>query len=881
MPPGIALGTTAEDTYTRPVRLVERSVEVGVLRTALDHVRAGDGSGVTVTGESGVGKSSLVDELVAQTQSEPGRGDVRVLRAHCDPLGTPRPLGPFRDLRLLAVDGDSRREDGSLAELCERAYDAVRGEPTLMVVEDLHWVDAATVEVLRFLVRRVESMPLLLVMTYRDSEIGPRHSLRPLLGDLASLDGITQLRLAPLSVDAVREVVHGTPLDPERVHALTGGNPFFVAEVCKEPDRPLPTSVRDAVLAHTTDVTDDDFDVLQLIAAAPDRLDDRALPHLGVDLPTLRRLHETTLLSRTAEGLVFRHELARQAIESTIPPGGGPRLHARLLDALQTIEPVDPAVLTHHAVAARDSARATAYARQAAEVASAAGSHSEAAAFFEIALEHLESPDPEVRARLLLELAYQQYMTSRLSEAISNVRATFRLWELADDQDGLADAHGAVALFEYYNAHREKAEHHSDTAARIAREAATPTSYGAARATRGFLAYLRSDLDRARELAAEAKEVAEENDLGFLGLRSEIVSTVSDLLVGDQEARPALLTYFEAARDRGWDELASTVYSQVASLDVEHGRLRDAEQVLQLSIPFASQRDIPICRHWQIGVRSRLQLKRGRWEAALEDAATVIGDDGMPLATLWPRLVSVLVPLRRGEPVELGILDDAWALAQQIDEPLRRLSVLSALAETVWMTGRPDARVSEHAVSCLAELGSLPGAGWGAGNVAAWLRRLELPVPELTTLAEPYRLALEGRVADAAQAWRDLGDPFAEAMTWCDSAVPEERVTGIRLLDSIGAVGTADRLRVALRQEGGLVVPQRPRESTRANPAGLTNRQLEVARLVARGLSNSEIAARLFISPKTADHHVSAVLAKLAVPNRRAVVVNSEELGLT
>ncbi|HEU5036554.1 MAG TPA: AAA family ATPase [Nocardioides sp.] len=866
---------TWEGTYTRTVRLVERSAEVGVLRAALGDARDGDGSAVAITGESGVGKSSLVDALAAETVG------MRVLRAHCDPLDTPRPLGPFRDLRLPDGADGPTRGDTPLSELCDLVYESVRREPTLLVVEDLHWVDAATVDVLRFLARRVGSMPLLLVVTYRDDEIGPRHSARPLLGDLASLDGVVQLALAPLSVDAVRELVSGTHLEAERVHAVTGGNPFFVAEVAKDPDRPLPGSVRDAVLAHTADVTDHDFEVLQLVAAAPDRLDDRALPHLGVDLPTLRRLQETALLTRTADGLVFRHELARQAIESTIPPGGGSELHARLLDALQAIEPSDPAVLTHHAVAARDHARATSYARRAAEDASAAGSHSEAAAFFEIALEHLESSDPEERARLLLDLAYQQYMTSRLSEAISNVRATFRLWEQAKDQAGLADAHAAVALFEYYNAHRARAEHHSDSAARIALDAATPHTYGAARATQGFLAYLRNDLEQARELAAEARDLAERNDLGLLGLRSEVVATVSDLVSGDEAARTRLLTQLEAARDRGWDELASTVYSQVASLDVEHGRLRDAEQLLQVSIPFASQRDIPICRHWQTGVRARLQFQRGRWEAALEDAATVIGDEGMPLATLWPRLVSVLVPLRRGERAELGILDDAWSLAEQIDEPLRRLSVLGALAEAAWMTGRSDPRVSEYAVAQLAVLGSCPGAEWGAGHVGAWLRRLGLPVPEVARAAEPYRLVDEGRVAEAARWWRRLGDPFAEATAWTDSAVPEDRARGIRLLDSIGAVGTADRHRVALRQEGSVVVPQRPRESTRANPAGLTNRQLEVARLVARGLSNSEIAAELFISPKTADHHVSAVLTKLGVPHRRAVVVDSARFGLT
>lgn len=321
--------------------------------------------------------------------------DLRVLRGSCDPLRTPRPLGPFRDLAAVTGLGDLLRgENVLLSEVCEQVYDAVRSTPTVLVVEDLHWVDEASVDVLRFLSRRIDSRPLALLVSYRDLEIGPRHSARPLLRDFARLEGLSTLALRPLSRDGVRGLLAGTGLEAARVHALTGGNPFFVTEVAKNPDRPMPTLVRDAVLARTTDVTPEDFEVLQLTATAPDRLDDRVLPALRVDLPTLRRLDATGLLTRSRGGLVYRHELARQALESTIPPGGGPRLHARLLQALERIEPQEPAVLAHHAVGARDAVRAARYAKAAAREAIRAGSHTEAAAFFQTALDHLEGAPP-------------------------------------------------------------------------------------------------------------------------------------------------------------------------------------------------------------------------------------------------------------------------------------------------------------------------------------------------------------------------------------------------------------------------------------------------------------------------------------------------------
>ena len=301
--------------------------------------------------------------------------------------------------------------------------------------------------------------------------------------------------------------------------------------------------------------------------------------------------------------------------------------------------------------------------------------------------------------------------------------------------------------------------------------------------------------------------------------------------------------------------------------------------MLEESIAFAVERDIPICHHWQTGIRSRLHLLQGRWRASLEDAASVLERSGMPLSLLWPHLVNGLLALRRdgsgGEHLEA-----AWTLAEQLDEPLRRLPVLSAFAERMWLTGVPDDRVLTLGVAAMSTWSGSAAATWGLGDLATWLRRLGLLDQSPTSVATPYRLFLAGAYAEAAGWWGQAGAVFDEAMVQADSGDPALRAQGIERLDLLGAAATADHLRRRLRQQGVSNVPQRPRLSTRANPAGLTNRQLDVAKLVARGYSNNEIASRLYISPKTADHHVSAVLTKLGVPSRRTIIVQAEELGL-
>ena len=224
------LGDPAPAPYSPSMGLLERERELDVLTRAFAAAAGGTGSGTAVSGEPGAGKSALVAAACATDHG------LRVLRARCDPLTTPRPLGPVRDLLadVWPLDGAA-----PLSEVCEATFAVLRSEPTVLVVEDLHWVDAASAEVLRFLLRRVEAIPCAIVLTHRD-QVGEQHSVRPLLGDLAVLDAVTTLRLQPLSVAGVAALLAGGPLDPDAVHALTGGNAFFATEVAKDPGLPLP-----------------------------------------------------------------------------------------------------------------------------------------------------------------------------------------------------------------------------------------------------------------------------------------------------------------------------------------------------------------------------------------------------------------------------------------------------------------------------------------------------------------------------------------------------------------------------------------------------------------------------------------------------------------
>ncbi|MGN6218494.1 MAG: AAA family ATPase [Microbacterium sp.] len=851
--------------------LFERAPQLDALAGAIARGAATDGSAsgsvVTVAGDAGAGKTSLV--AAALTGVPEG---VRVLRAACDPLSTPRPLGPVRDIQVGL--GDPFESDTLLGAEARFAAQ-VSAAPTVLVIDDAQWIDAASVEVLRFLVRRIEALPVVLVIAHRDVPLG--HALLALLGDVARMESATRVGTPPLSVDAVRDLLGDVGADAAHVRALTGGNPFFVAEIARSPGDDLPPTVRDAVIASTTGLSTGELEALQLIATAPDAFDDRLLPFAGagIDVPTLRRLEATGLLVRTSHGIAFRHELARLAVVASTEPGVEALLHRRVLDAWERVGGADDAVLTHHAAAAGDRERTLRYAVRAAADATRTASHTEAVAFLTLALEQL-ADDTAERARLLELLSTEQYMVSRLPASLSSIDAALRIRELLGDHDGISTAHDRRAVVEYYSARRREAERHAEAAVD---PAAGAVAVASAQATRAYLAYRRHDLATARSIVGAELDTA---PVDAVALRLSITAAAASLVDGDTSARTLLRQHASAALERSLDEIGTTAYSNLSALDIEHRRLADAEAVLAEAIPLTIDRDIPVCGQWQTGMRARLHLLRGRWAASAEDAASVLDSGWAPLAAVWPHIVSALLELRRGEdrPAADAHVRAAAELADRLDESLVTLAVLSVRAERAWLTGDADAALDD-ADAALETAASLPGTQWAVGDLRVWLARLGRPSAATDDrLPEPYRLELSCAHAAADRAWRELGAPFDAAIAAVHARDAATAAAGLASLDALDVPATAARARRMLTERGIRSLPARPRTATLANPSGLTNRQLDVARLVARGLTNAELARELYISPKTADHHVSAVLGKLGLASRRDIVRAAASLGL-
>ncbi|MEM9700756.1 MAG: AAA family ATPase, partial [Pseudomonadota bacterium] len=397
--------------------MLERTDAILSLTTHADDARGGMGHTVYLLGEAGAGKTTLLRAFEAQMAA------ATVLRAACEDLSIPEPLGPLRDLAFDAgVDLDAllTQEKDRLAVFVH-LLDAITNSDglTLLLVEDLHWADEATLDFLRFVSRRIKRHGILLLITARDDEAEGRPQVRRAIGGVSPSD-FTRLVLEPLSLEAVTQLAVGHALSPEEVHQRTGGNAFYVSEMLRGSESEALRSVQDTVLSRIASASPDVRSALEAVSIFPRRAEwDLALRVSGVDESAFDAAIEAGLMEDTGTYLAFRHEIARQAVETSLRTGRRMRLNTTLLEALQALGSASTARQLHHARQAADTDQIAHLAPLAAREAFAAGANQQAADYFTIAVELADEEDKPAFAALLFDAGEACRFVGRLGEAVN------------------------------------------------------------------------------------------------------------------------------------------------------------------------------------------------------------------------------------------------------------------------------------------------------------------------------------------------------------------------------------------------------------------------------------------------------------------------------
>lgn len=850
--------------------LLERSAELAALDGALSDVRSsGRGSLVLIAGEAGIGKTALLETFCN------GNRKVPILRGGCDALFTPRPLGPVLEIAVeLGVDGETPHD---LVQAMARQL-RTRG-PTVMVLEDLHWADEATLDVVRMLARRLQSVPVLLTATYRDDSLDRRHPLRLLLGELPSSRHVIRLTLAPLSAEAVATLAgdaHGGAL-----HRQTGGNPFFVTEVLAAGGAELPTTVREAVLARTARLDDSARRVLDAVAVVPPRAELDLLQALVDGYPNgLDECLGSGMLAATDNAVGFRHEIARVAVEECLSPHDRLELHRRALVKLRSERRPDLARLVHHAEAAGDREALLQYAPAAGERAAKLGAHREAAAHFERVLRFADDLDSERRIEYLERRSYECYVTDQIDAAIEARRRVLEEHRLQGDPLREGDAHRWLSRLTWFAGDRTSAEREAQHAIELLEPLEPGPELAMAYSNVAQLKMLEWANVEAVEWGARALELAER--LGDEEILAHALTNVgsAELQAGIADGTAKLERSLDLALLAGLHEHAARAFTNLGTISVMRRDFEVAGRYLEAGIDFCRERDLDSWWLYMTGWLARARLETGAWDAAADAADTVVRHPRVAVPSrITPLIVLGRLRARRGDSDVWSILDEALHLSTGTGEVQRLAPVAAARAEARWLGGEDD-RVAEETEAAL-ELALAHADEWSAGELCAWRRRTgSEDTVSLDALAEPFALELAGDAEQAAEHWRSIGCRYEAALALASADHEKSLRRSVTELQELGAPRATARVARTLRERGIRSVSLGPRGSTRENPAGLTKRELDVLALLGEGRRNREIAAQLFLSEKTVDHHVSAILRKLGVESRGQAVAEAARLGI-
>lgn len=843
------------------VTLLERKTDLDALSEFAGQARSGEGRLVLLEGEAGVGKSALLENFTLDLP------DSRILSGACDGMFTPRPLGPLFDIaqqvggRLhslsRAVASREQLFDALLTELCEP------GPLPVVVIEDVHWADEATLDLLGFLARRIREVSVLLIVSYRDDELADSHPLRIALGHLAVQRCARRLPLAPLSSQAVRMLAVGGGVDPEELYRVTGGNPFYVREVLEAGLGEVPRSARDVVLARAGRLGPKARETLEAAALIGGTIDERLLGHV-VTGPALAEI--------IASGLVaghpvvrFRHEIARQAIEQAVRPARRSVIHARILQGLRALDCHDDARLAFHAEEAGDGPAALEHAAAAGLHARALASHREAAGQFERALRFADGEAPASIAARWIELATELSMIDRWPDAETAYNRALEYWRTAGDRLGEGDTlrRMSVALWRLCRGDEDR-----DTAeAAVAiLEPLGPTAELAA--AYGNLAALHcglGHLDIVVPLARRAQELAAR--FGMPAVQSRAATTEAQAVYytgGDWESlsRRALAI----ALENGVEYEVGFAYTNLHELHCASRNYAKAEPYFRDGVAYCEDHDLGTYHTCLRGVQTSALERLGRWDESAAIAKAILASVASPINRMIPSTSLAMIAARRGEGDVWPHLDAVMTAADGSAIPIYIAAVRVARAEARWLendlTGaRQEAELAADASAGIAD-------PWLNGEIAVWLLRTGSPRVCQRELAEPGRLQLAGDHRGAAELLDALGCPYDAALALSGASDELALRRALDICDSLGAVATARIIRQKMRSLGIRSIPAGQRAATRENPLGLTRREQEVLDLLCERRTNASIAAKLVISPKTVDHHVSAILAKLGVSNR-------------
>ena len=835
---------------------------------------------MAISAEAGAGKTALVERFASSHASQ-----AIVHWGACENLSTPEVLLPLRDIARAA--GETLDTSVDHVRLFEWLLGLLQSAaaPSILVIEDLHWADTATLDLLRFLARRIGRVRTLLLMTYRDEEMGATSGIRHLLGE-AMRGSVERMTLAPLSLEAVKALAAKSGRFGEDVFALTAGNPFLVTETLAAAQDSPSAAVRDATLGRVSRLSAPARRVLGAVSIFPRHADTSMVGDLvdGMLDSALDECIDRGMLTLNGGTVRFRHELARQAIEASLAPTQRRKYHAAVVNELRRRQTSRASEIAHHAERAEDTSSLLEYSKIAGDEAARAGAPREAASHYATLLQYRGILDPARLARSLELHAEQCYLMGDSSAAMISMIEAAELRR----REGSAVAYGRdltrLTRFAWMCGRRPDAERYVGEAIEVLKSQPPGAELAWAFSHQSQLDMLAFRSEAAVRWGEAALTLGRE-----LGDDEVIAHALSNIGTARGGFDGAVLTdeleqSFDLAAARGYHDHVERAACNLTCVFYWRRDYSPAIRQIERGVRYALPRELT---HWEgylRGWHAMIRLDLGEWAAAEEEAQEIASREYIAAAYRFPALIALArLRARRGDPDDGMPLETARQPQATLEELQRIVYVAVNQAERLWLANGNGTAAERESVTRLLYHVRQRAEGlrvrWIEENAALWLHLLGERGFDTSRLSGPFRAQCEARWQEAAEGWRALAQPYELALALSEGNDSAQR-QALDILDRLGAVPAAARLRREMRAKGARSVPRGPIAETRANAAGLTRRQIDVLELLSAGMTNPEIAERLCISGKTAEHHVSAILARFDAATRREAVAAARKAGL-
>ena len=787
-----------------PIDLLEREEQLRQLEHSLALASAGRGRIVAIAGEAGAGKTALVERFASR------HGDDTVVHwGACENLSTPEVLLPLRDIARAAGEAlDTSTDHVRIFEWLLRLLVSATFPASILVIEDLHWGDTATLDLLRFLARRIARVRALLLITYRDEELGAQSPIRHLLGE-ASAGSVERVVLQPLSLQAVSDLAAKTGRAGTDIFALTAGNPFLVTETLAVAQIVPSAAVRDATLARVARLSESSQRVLAAVSIFPRRAETAIVADLvsgGLD-DSLDECIEKGMLTLDGGVVRFRHELARRAVQDALAPSRRRDLHRKVVNELRRRQHSRASEIAHHAERAADIPASIEFSRLAGEEAARAGAPREAASHYRTLLKHRDLIDPELLVATLEHHAEQSYLMGDSATAVQSMTEAAQLRRDAGNVVALGRNLTRLTRFAWMCGQRADAERYVQEAIAVLQTAHPGAELAWAYSHQSQLDMLAFRVDSAISWGEKALGLARQ--LGHSEIIVHALSNMGTARAEIESSGPCLEIEqgFDLAVAGGYHDHVERAACNLTC--VYYWRRCYAESLAQIDrgVRYAMERELT---HWEgylRGWRAMIRLDQGEWTAAEEEAQEIASRQSIADIYQFPALIALArLRGRRGDPDGGLPLAVARRLSASLGELQRTIYVAMAQAEQVWLqteaatTSAEEGRASEELgrAAVLAQLAELQSqaegrqARWIVENAALW--RFLLGEPDIATghLSSPFREHCEGRWRQAADGWQALGQPYEMAIALSGGDEPAQH-RALELFDRLGAVPAASR----------------------------------------------------------------------------------------